>query len=57
MLQSRPLHIQLLKIPQKFYHVGTFDQLHVQSEVVLSQKFWSGEKSGSGDQNPKFQEK
>ena len=24
--------------------MGTFDQLHVQSEVMLSQKFWSGEK-------------
>jgi len=41
----------MLKIAQKNYHAGTFDQLHVRSEVVLSWKFWFGEKSGPGDQN------
>ena len=46
-IQTTPYILKLFKY---FYHVRTFDQLHVQSEVMLSQKFWSGEKSGSGDQ-------
>jgi len=42
----------ILKLLQYFYHVGTFDQLHVQSEVVLSRKFGLAKKVVWGTKIP-----